>query len=67
VAKITELVDDFLPNENFYTFQLDEHYNENREDLEEQEIIRIVEDNLANGGHVINNDGLLMPVIQENN
>jgi hypothetical protein len=56
-------VDDFLPNENFYTFQLDENHDENREDLEEQEIIRIVDDNLANGGHVIQNDGLLMPVI----
>lgn len=32
--------------------------------MEEEEIIRIVEDNLANGGHI--GEGLLMPVIQEN-
>jgi hypothetical protein len=35
VAKVTELVDDFLPNENFYTFKLDENHDEGREEIEE--------------------------------
>jgi hypothetical protein len=67
VAKITELVDDFLPNENFYTFKLDENHDESREENEEQEIIRIVDDNLSNGAHVIANDGILTPVVQQEN
>ena len=53
MEKITELVNDFLPNENFYTFKLDDNHDERREELEEEEILRVVEDNLANGGHVI--------------
>jgi hypothetical protein len=35
--------------------------------MEEEEIIRIVEDNLANGAQVISNDGVFTPVIQESN
>lgn len=67
VGKVTELVEDFLPNENFYTFKLDENHDESREEMEEQEIVRIVEDNLTNGAQVISNDGVLAPVIQEAN
>ena len=64
---MTELVDDFLPNENFYTFKLDENHDEGREEIEEQEIIRIVEDNLGNGAQVISNDAVFAPVMQESN
>ena len=67
MAKVTELVDDFLPNENFYTFKLDENHDDSREEIEESEIIRIVEDNLANGAQVISNDAVFAPVIQESN
>lgn len=67
VAKITELVDDFLPNENFYTFKIDDNHDESREEKEEQEIFRIVEDNLCNGAHVIANDAILAPVIHQEN
>ena len=60
-------MDDFLPNENFYTFKIDDNHDEGREEMEEEEIIRIVEDNLANGAQVISNDGVFTPVIQEGN
>ena len=53
VKKITDLVNDLLPNENFYSFKLDESFDEEREELEETEIIRIIEDNFSNGGHLI--------------
>lgn len=35
--------------------------------MEEEEIIRIVEDSLANGAQVIQNEGVFTPVIQEGN
>ena len=53
VKKITDLVNDLLPNENFYSFKLDDSFDDEREELEETEIIRIIEDNVSNGGHLI--------------
>lgn len=53
VKKITDLVNDLLPNENFYSFKLDDTFDDEREELEETEIVRIIEDNVQNGGHLI--------------
>lgn len=53
VKKITDLVNDLLPNENFYSFKLDDSFDEEREELEETEIVRVIEDNISNGGHLI--------------
>jgi hypothetical protein len=53
VSKITELVDDFLPNENFYTFKINENFDDSWEEKEEEEILRIIDDNLTNGAHVV--------------
>ena len=38
IQKITDLVNDLLPNENFYSFKLDDDFSEDREELEETEI-----------------------------
>jgi len=46
-------VNDLLPNENFYSFKLDDAFDEEREELEETEIIRVIEDNISNGVHLI--------------
>lgn len=46
VKQITDLVNDLLPNENFYSFKLDDNFDEMREELEETEILRVIEDNL---------------------
>lgn len=46
-------MNDLLPNENFYSFKLDDAFDEEREELEETEIIRVIEDNISNGGHLI--------------
>jgi hypothetical protein len=73
IQKITDIVNDLLPNENFYSFKLDDDFDEDREELEETEILRVIEDNITNGGHLIKKNynildesDALIPIIVQN-
>lgn len=50
---IKEMVEYFLPDSNFYCFKLDDDFDEDREEKEQMEIQRLIEDAIRHQGRVI--------------
>lgn len=42
-----------LPDRNFYAFKVDDNFDEDREDKELEEIMRIIDDSISHGPYVI--------------
>ena len=66
---LSQLVNKLIPNKNFYCFKIDEEFDDDREEKEQLEIMRLVEDAVNHGGLVVDKKQLanqavpILPII----